>query len=299
MLILARNFNLQRSTFLQNFDGLLFLLSFDFEFVFQYLLLKCCFCRFLSLVVSEGDTMSAKAKKNFCNCGLMQKRSKAKENVVSCGINSSRCSCVKRGEKCARECRCVNCENSSKEEMRPVTGTNKGCTCGIMKKGDATYVSCKNGALRKSKCPCLRKNTYCCSSCKCFNCGNKSDESNPTCTATSSGKKRRRCNPEPYKRTRGANYLVESFDITSGPWTELESTILYVVIEVINSTSIHLSSQSISELYNFVASSQTINEMALPVAYKSFAKIVGKLSFVNSKHSVFQSLMDSILGTHQ
>ena len=201
---------------------------------------------------------------------------------------------MKRGKKCARECRCVNCENSSKEEMRPGANTIKGCLCGINKKGDATYVSCKDGTLRKSKCPCLRKNTYCSSCCKCFNCGNTRGSCKPTCMTSPSGKKRKRCNPEPYKRTRGTEYLAErGFDITTGPWTELESTVLYVVIEVIKSTSVPLNSKSISELYNFVASSQTMSEMALPVAYKSFAKIRGKLSFLNSKHSVFESLMDS------
>ena len=228
---------------------------------------------------------AAKAKKG-CNCGLMAKQ-KGEGSIVSCDNHSSRCSCVKRGEKCARHCRCVNCKNSSKEDMHPGTSINKGCTCGMTKKGDATYVSCQDGTLRKSKCPCLHKNTYCSSSCKCFNCGNTRGGCNPTCTTSPSGKKRKRCNPEPYKRTRGTDYLADrGFDIASGPWTELESTILYVVIEVIKSTGIPLTSKSISELYNFVASSKTISEMALPVAYKSFAKIVGKISFLNSKHSV-------------
>jgi hypothetical protein len=68
---------------------------------------------------------------------------------------------------------------------------------------------------------------------------------------------------------------------------------LVIILEVIKSNSLPVSVNNIMRLYNFVALSDKVKEMAIPIAYKHSKKIVGKLSHINSKHGSFQSLIDS------
>lgn len=184
--------------------------------------------------------------------------------------------------------------------MRSSAHLFKGCSCGLTKKRDPNFVACKDSS-RKSRCSCLRQSMYCSNLCKCFSCGNRIEEqksSDLDTTFDCSSKSRRRCHPDPFKRTKGATFLAErGFDITPGPWTSLETVTLFVVIEVLTTcSSIQLNSKMVCELYNFVVSSSTVKDMALPIACKAFSRVVAKLAFINSKHAVFESLMES-LGT--
>lgn len=232
--------------------------------------------------------------KKGCNCGRMAK-SRGVVDITSCiESRTSRCSCLKKGQTCTRLCRCVNCKNASQVEKSP-SGQHKGCTCGSMKNVKSAFVTCKDNVERKSRCPCLRLGTKCTSSCRCSNCGNNKDcpdkrSSNVTSIT------RKRSNPEKYKRMRGADYLAnKGFVVSNGPWTNLESIILFVVIEVIEGSGngVALNSLNVAELYNFVVSSEKVKEIGLAVTYKPFSSIVGKLSWLNEKHSLHESLMDS------
>ena len=234
--------------------------------------------------------------KKGCCCGKMAK-SRGVVDISSCiESQTSRCSCLKKGQTCTRVCRCVNCKNPSLLEMS-ASGMHKGCTCGsAMKKAvKSDFITCASAdnVARKSRCPCLRIGTKCTSSCRCSNCGNNKEcpdirSSNATII------KRKRRNPETYKRMRGADYLASrGFVVSNGPWTNLESIILFVVTEVINGSGVVLNSLNIAELYNFVVSSEKVKEIGLAVTYKPFSSIVGKLSQLNEKHSVHESLMNS------
>ena len=157
-------------------------------------------------------------------------------------------------------------------------------------------VVCKDQVERKSRCPCLRIGKKCTSSCRCSNCGNQKEgcpqnrlSSNLTST------RRKRTNPQTYKRMRGADYLAkEGFVLSNGPWTNLECIVLFVVTEVINYSGVAKNSQNVAELYNFVVSSEKVKNFGLAVTYKPFSSIVEKLSQLNEKHSLHKSMMDSI-----
>lgn len=250
---------------------------------------------FLFLAVDDTNTTErgseSPSKKKICNCGLMLQQ-KGDEVLASC--NSSRCSCAKAGQKCSRECRCINCQNSSPVEMKTSGPLVKGCTCGLAKKRDLQFVACKDSS-RKSKCPCLRKGLYCSNFCKCVCCGNRTENKKSINSSSAVGKPRKRSNPNPFKRTKGASFLAErGFDVAPGPWTSLETVTLLVIIEVLTSCStIQMTSKNVCELYNFVASSSMVKTISLPIAYKAFSRVVSKLAFINSKHAVFESLLDS------
>jgi hypothetical protein len=169
-------------------------------------------------------------------------------------------------------------------------------------KKDRSSISCQDG-LRKSKCPCLKNNTYCSPQCRCSLCGNISPDTASSHkdavsvladTVQSTPIKRKRTQQETYKRCKGVEYLANNgFDISPGPWTDMETLILSLVLELLTSTELAVSSSNVMELYNFVALSDKVKDMELPIAYKSSKSIIGKRSQLNSKHSVFQSLMDS------
>ena len=91
---------------------------------------------------------------------------------------------------------------------------------------------------------------------------------------------------------RGADYLAkEGFVVSNGPWTNLECIVLFVVTEVIKYCGVPLNSQNVTELYNFVVSSEKVKDFGLAVTYKPC--IVGKLSQLNEKRSLHKSMMDS------
>lgn len=216
-------------------------------------------------------------------------------DINSCEENSSRCSCLKNGRKCSRSsCRCINCNNTSQEREHPQhVKFNKGCKCGISRKGKDDFVACQDGE-RKSKCPCLRNNWDCTSSCKCVNCGNSRPVQSSVFPEEKEKQERNRSVHTTYKRSKGVDFLAnKGFQISCGPWTAFESIMLCVVVEVIGLTDIDCSAKTVADVYNFVAMSQIVREMRLPCGFKSFLKVTGKLKHMHAKHSVFESLLDS------
>ncbi|EDO28899.1 predicted protein [Nematostella vectensis] len=194
------------------------------------------------------DNLSSQTGKQGCNCGVMSKH-RRKTCTGACCIPStvSKCSCVVEGKTCTRACRCRNCENQTVQVRTTLYSTT--CTCG---KGEGKGSSCVDAA-RKSRCPCLGKNAYCS-----VGCGNRS-----------------RIKPEEYKRKKGAEFLAEKgFEIKSGPWTQLESVVLLLVLELLESSK-PLNPNSIADLYNFIASSKVTRELALPIGFKSFSQVTG------------------------
>ena len=253
------------------------------------------------LVDAVINQMTSETSGATCACGVMVK-SRKKQGIRSCDPKISTCSCVKNEKKCSRNCRCVGCENLQVLEKSNANGNSKGCACGSMKK-DRASISCLDG-LRKSKCPCLKNNTYCSLRCRCSSCGNVSSgtasshkdvvSERQADTVRTTPIKRKRTQQETYKRCRGVEYLAENgFEISPGPWTNTETLILSSIVEMIKSYELAVTSSNVMELYNFVALSDKVKDMALPIAYKSNKSIIGKLSQLNSRYSVFQSLMDS------
>ena len=253
----------------------------------QLMLEKTFILEMLWQTVSESEN-----SKKGCCCGRMAKR-RGVVDIASCKESQkSRCSCLKKGQACTRLCRCVNCNNACQEE-KSVSSQRKGCTCGSMKKGNSVVV-CKDQVERKSRCPCLRIGKKCTSSCRCSNCGNKEGCPQKRLSSNSTDTKRKRTNPQTYKRMRGADYLAkEGFVVSNGPWTNLECIVLFVVTEVIKYSGVPLNSQNVAELYNFAVSSEKVKDFGLAVTYKPFSSIVGKLSQLNEKHSLHKSMMDS------
>ena len=169
---------------------------------------------------------------------------------------------------------------------------HKGFTCGSMRKGDSARATCEDSVERKSICLCLCIGSKCTSTCRCSNCGNNKDCPNGR-IGNVTEIKRKRNNPDTYKRLKGTDYLTKKgVAVSSGPWIDLESIILHVVTEVIDDSGVALNSHNIAELYNFVVSSEKVKELGFPFSYKLFSSIVGKLSLLKEKHSLYESLMN-------
>ena len=191
-----------------------------------------------------------------------------------------------------RLCRCINCNNQGLQEKGAVS-KRKGCTCGLLNKVTGKRVACKDYVDWKSRCPCLRIGVKFDSVCRCTNCGNGTDCPEKRCSNTTPSK-RKRTNPQRYKRIRGTDYLAkQGFTVSSGPWTKLESIFLSVVIEVIDGSGVVLNSENIAEWYNFVVSSDKVKEIGMAITYKSLSSIIGKLSHLKEKHSLHESLMNT------
>ena len=161
-----------------------------------------------------------------------------------------------------------------------------------MRKGDSARVTCRHSVERKSRCPCLRIGLKRTSTCRCSNCGNNKDFLNGR-IGNVTGIKRKRNNPDTCKRLKGTDYLTKKgVAVSSGPWTDLESIILHVITEVIDDSGVALNFRNIAELYNFVVSSEKVKELGFLFSYKPFSSIVGKLSLLKEKHSLYESLMN-------
>ena len=226
---------------------------------------------------------------------------RTKRQVVAVGVtdtascmesDKSRCSWLRNQQTCTRLCRCINSNNQGLQEKGAVS-KRKGCTCGSLNKVKARRLSCQDHVERKSRCPCLRVGVKCDSVCRCTNCGNGKDCPDKRCSNTTPSK-RKRTNPQTYKRMRGADYLAkQGFTVSSGLWTKLESIFLSVVIEVIDSSGVVLNSKNIAELYNFVVSSDKVKEIGMAITYKSLSGIAGKLFHLKEKHFLHLSLMNT------
>lgn len=202
---------------------------------------------------------------------------------------------------CSRLCQCYNCCNPFNSEAKVTSSSRlECCRCGRGKKiTDNKVTSCRDcPGKRKSKCPCLKSGVSCSNACHCVGCDNPHNETTKKgCISPQSPslpKKRKRSNPDPYKRKGGSEYLSsQGFDVSSGHWRDLETLLLLVVCEVLAFSNLHEVSQNVITLYNFVAGSNQVTQMKLDIATKRSAQVVGKLLHVKNRHSVVKDLMNN------
>ncbi|XP_046840723.1 uncharacterized protein LOC124434843 isoform X2 [Xenia sp. Carnegie-2017] len=229
-----------------------------------------------------------------CCCGKSRRGEKS-IGLSSCSESEaghSKCSCLKLGQACNRMCRCRNCCNPLNEKerkFRPARKNRKACMCGNgRKESDGIFISCKDKDTRKSKCPCLRDSVGCTNDCRCRNCGNiyNSPDFIPGgkrgCEeelSTFKGKaKRRRSNPQSYKRIKGAVFASnQDGEVSSGVWSELETIMLVVIQEILFLTELPSETSNIISLYQFIAVSEFVTEMKLPIVKKENVEIEAKL----------------------
>ena len=223
-------------------------------------------------------------------------------NVHSCTYSrSQQCSCLSSGRMCSRLCQCYNCCNPLNSTAKVASPPSlHRCRCGRgSKKSESNRAACRDcPGNRKSKCPCLKLGVSCSSACQCLGCGNPHNQTTRKHIASACSptllKKRKRSNPDPYKRKGGSNYLTsQGFDISVGPWKDFETLLLLVVYELLEISNLHDKSQSIVTLYNFVAGSSQVIQMNLDIATKRSAQIIGKLLHVKGRHDLLKELMNN------
>ena len=204
----------------------------------------------------------------------------------------ARCPCVKANATCSRACRCKNCGNKppikrSAEHFFPAAGVFIQCSC------HNSPTSSKD-TLRKSRCPCLLHGVSCSITCKCKNCGNITEASrNEVHSDSISAKKRKRENSNVYKRSKGSSYLAkEGFDISIGPWTELETMTLIVLQDVLQCSNLLVDVSNVTRLYQYLASSDSVLEMKLEIGKKRSAQIAAKLLHLRGKQDIYIRLAD-------
>ncbi|CAB4034344.1 Hypothetical predicted protein [Paramuricea clavata] len=237
-----------------------------------------------------------------CSCGKARKGDKeySTKSCTETEPGQSKCSCFKLGQPCGRLCRCKDCcnpLNESERKFRPARKNRKACMCGNgRKESDGEFVSCKDKDSRKSKCPCLRDNVGCTSDCRCRHCGNiynspddlpgkRQPEDEP---AAFKGKaKRRRSNPQSYKRIKGAVFASnQDGELSSGIWTELETIMLVVIQEILFLTDLPSEPANITSLYQFIAASEFVTEIKLPIVKKEAVEVQAKLEEMVAKQQL-------------
>ena len=111
--------------------------------------------------------------------------------------------------------------------------------------------------------------------CKCKNCGNKTEGSkNEVQSDSISAEKGKRENSNVYKRSKGSSYLAkEGFDISIGRWNELETMTLIVIQDVLQSSNLLVDVSNVTRLYQYLASSDSVLEMKLEIGKKEAHKL--------------------------
>lgn len=109
-----------------------------------------------------------------------------------------------------------------------------------------------------------------------------------------SAKKRKRDNSNVYKRSKGSSYLAkEGFDISIGPWNELETTALLVIRDVLQCSKLVVDVSNVKRLYQYLASSDSVQEMKLEIGNKRSAQIAAKLLHVRGKQDIYVRLANT------
>lgn len=239
-----------------------------------------------------------------CCCGKNRKSDKAEMKSCTDVDQPAKCVCFKQGQPCSRLCRCKNCHNPASNNERKFQSkkNRKSCMCGNGRKADDTdYVACKDKDERKSKCPCLRDNLGCTSDCRCRNCGNAfntgDDVPGKRSAEEVTGKtKRRRNNPQSYKRLKGADFVsYQESEVPAETWSELENIMLLVIQEILFLTNLPVESANIVSLYQFIAASEFVSEMGLPLNAKEAPEIDGKLQDMITKQQLFLAVLNPAL----
>ncbi|CAH3024692.1 unnamed protein product [Porites evermanni] len=85
----------------------------------------------------------------------------------------------------------------------------------------------------------------------------------------------------PYKRKKGKEFMEDhKASISSGTWRNLETFCLIVCREVLLSHSISENPGNLKLLYNFVAQSDSVKAMLLPISVKSTSQIAAKIAYL-------------------
>ena len=218
-----------------------------------------------------------KAKR--CNCGKNRRGTK-----ISCV--SDICPCKKNESPCTRDCRWHNCRNvdhisntSGRENGMDETAFNKGYRCGQGNKSkddDLMQESCRDSS-RKSRYSCVARGIG--DLCRCINCANIIQARVAQVTPMKQRKRKREL-VSPYKRKKGKEFMEDQkASISSGTWRNLETFCLIVCREVLLSHSISENPGNFKLLYNFVAQSDRVKAMLLPISVKSTSQIVAKIEY--------------------
>ena len=97
--------------------------------------------------------------------------------------------------------------------------------------------------------------------------------------------------PSSLKRKRTDKFLTENdFEMKQGSWTMEETCLLEAVLSFLNSTSIELSDENITNMYNFVCTSA----FACTANCKSERQITGKLNYVKNRQKALQKMLYGI-----
>lgn len=90
-----------------------------------------------------------------------------------------------------------------------------------------------------------------------------------------------------YKRIKGAVFASnQDGELASGVWTELESIMLVVIQEILFLTDLPSEPANIVSLYQFIASSEYVSEIKLPVVKKEAVEIQGKMEEMVAKQQL-------------
>lgn len=239
-------------------------------------------CRFVESPLEEiSERVRETPSERGCNCG---RKNKDGDNITSC--NNPRCPCFTAKVSCSRVCRCKGCCNPlAKSVPEFASAADVECSC------RKSPVSCKDG-IRKSKCPCLRNGKKCVS-CRCKNCGNGNVN-----VKSLSGPKRRRTHEPTFKRTKGCDYLAQQgFEINCGPWTELETIVLLVILDILQESRLDPTVVNISFIYRHLLSSAILQNSGLLLEQKRNSQIAGKMCYIKKNLNLRNEMLEKEAAT--
>ncbi|CAB4010300.1 Hypothetical predicted protein, partial [Paramuricea clavata] len=90
-----------------------------------------------------------------------------------------------------------------------------------------------------------------------------------------------------YKRIKGAVFASnEDGELSSGIWTELEIIMLVVIQEILFLTDLPSEPANITSLYQFIAASEFVTEIKLPIVKKEAVEVQAKLEEMVAKQQL-------------
>ena len=150
----------------------------------------------------------------------------------------------------------------------------KRCNCGKNRRG--TKISCFSDI-----CPCKKNESPCTRDCRCHNCRNVNHISN------TSGRENGMDETAFIQKEKRKEFMEDQkASISSGTWRNLETFCLIVCREVLLSHSISENPGNLKLLYNFVAQSDSVKAMLLPISVKSTSQIAAKIAYLSKFHEI-------------
>ena len=90
-----------------------------------------------------------------------------------------------------------------------------------------------------------------------------------------------------YKRIKGAVFASnQDGELSSGIWTELETIMLVVIQEILFLTDLPSEPANITSLYQFIAASEYVTEIKLPIVKKEAIEVEAKLQEMVAKQQL-------------